>query len=1486
MGMGTQSRQHFVFQDRRGRRWMWARLFLLGLALFLTAAAILFVQSLWIRPALRLPEAVRTLKRQLKAETKSAIADARAENWQLYLERSQKVQERLALLHAERRPRDEVRLGYVVDWDANSEASLRTHAWELTHIAPEWFNLRGPDGHLESEVDPALRDFATTHRLKLMPLLRNLTGDVSEPEAVENLARANDGRQTQFAKELLAALSRAQADGVLIDWNELDTALSEDFTRLLGNIATVLHQNRREVWLTISPNGEVDTFDLAALSEVVDRFVATEFDEHSEADEPGPLASQDWFEGWLEVHGGFGRPEQWVIGLGSYACDWNVRKNTVQMISFRDAMSRASYAGVEEMGGVKVDTPDFNGQYAYTESEGEHTVAFLDAVSFANQLRAVRAGGFGGVGVYRLGTEDPAIWDVLQRRDDPDAAFLAQIGKMSADDTVTHVGRGEVVSVSTTRDDGERHVELLPDGQLRATYTDFPTYPVLYHEGASDKHVVAITFDDGPDPVWTSRILDILKAADVKATFFVTGKNAEDHPNLLRRLVGEGHEVGNHTYTHGNMAEMGQWRMRLELDATQRLIESVTGYSTTLFRPPYNADSTPTDVRELIPLDFAERELGYTVVLEKVDPQDWSRPGADVILQRVKDLRHEGNIILLHDAGGNRSQTVEALPKIIAWLRERGDRVVPMSELLGIPHAELMPAVEQNAQAGLRAVASAGFHSWHWLVEVCWAFTIVATGLVVLRSLVIVWLAWRHHRATDTRPLVLPQPVPPVSVLIAAYNEEKVIGETLRSVIASQYPGRMEIIVVDDGSKDGTVSEVTKICAEDERVVIIIQRNGGKSSALRNALENSRHEIVVFLDADTHFEPDTIARLVAEMGDERVAAVSGHAKVGNIRNFVTRCQSLEYLSGFNLDRRAYTVWDCVTVVPGAVSALRRSAIVEAGGFSHDTLAEDTDMTLTLHKLGYRVAYAPAAVAWTEAPETWRALVKQRLRWCFGVMQCVWKHRDIQLNPRFGALGWFSMPGIVFFQFLLVALVPFADAVLLWSIFAGYAAAIQGYFIAFLGMDLFLAAVACKLEGEPLRRAFIVMPMRFVYRWMLAWVVWKSIFRVLRGAFVGWGKLERTANMTARVVPLVALLLLPGLGGCERPQRAVEIPRTALAEGRLQIPADGIYAGAYTGFGETEDDVSLERIEAFESFVGKHQAIIASSSYWGVQTFPDENVRLIARHGSVPLVFWSPWDSPYTEGTGPDRFALATIIAGAQDDYITKWAEAAAACRFPIMVSFANEMNGSWFPWSGCFYGGGKPLPGGGFEGPETFKRAWRHIVDICRAHGATNILWTFHVMDFSMPQEKWNLAAQYYPGSDYVDWLGFSLYGAQFPSDNGWAGFTECFDWPYTELALLDPAKPIMLCEFGVGEFPKKGDKGAWIREAFNTMADRKKYPRLKAAVFWHERWTNSADSGNAGSENAEKVSDLRVNSSPGALRAYRASVASPLFLEHPILAP
>jgi cellulose synthase/poly-beta-1,6-N-acetylglucosamine synthase-like glycosyltransferase len=434
-------------------------------------------------------------------------------------------------------------------------------------------------------------------------------------------------------------------------------------------------------------------------------------------------------------------------------------------------------------------------------------------------------------------------------------------------------------------------------------------------------------------------------------------------------------------------------------------------------------------------------------------------------------------------------------------------------------------------------VAGVGFRIWHAIVEFFWALMIFATGLMIARTLLVAWLAHRHHRRVEAR--VEPTecgPSPPVSVVIAAYNEGKVIGKTLHSVVSTDYPGSMEVLVVDDGSKDNTAEEVERFATGDSRVRLLRQPNQGKAVALRNGVSNARHSVIVFLDADTMFERQTIRELVAPFANPLIGAVSGNARVGNrvamgpfpktpgqvwrsfsqiLRWFIARCQALEYICGFNLDRRAYTEWNCITVVPGAVSAFRKSAIEAAGGFSHDTLAEDTDLTLTLHRLQYHMEFAPGAVAWTEAPETLWTLSRQRFRWAFGTMQCLWKHRDLIFSARYRALGFFSLPSIWFFQIGLVALTPPVDLILLWSIFFGHAGVIWYYFLVFLLMDLLLSVAACWMEGEPVRRAWISLPMRFVYRYMLAWIIWRSILRALKGALVGWGKLERTASVPSR-----------------------------------------------------------------------------------------------------------------------------------------------------------------------------------------------------------------------------------------------------------------------------------------------------------------------------------------------------------------------------------
>jgi hypothetical protein len=358
-----------------------------------------------------------------------------------------------------------------------------------------------------------------------------------------------------------------------------------------------------------------------------------------------------------------------------------------------------------------------------------------------------------------------------------------------------------------------------------------------------------------------------------------------------------------------------------------------------------------------------------------------------------------------------------------------------------------------------------------------------------------------------------------------------------------------------------------------------------------------------------------------------------------------------------------------------------------------------------------------------------------------------------------------------------------------------------------------------------------------------------------------------------------LLILASFTSCQKKSVTAKPSVDPNSPAEVVIPEHGAYTGAFIDFGDEEDDVALEMIEEFEQLVGKHQAIIASSSYWGEQSFPTANLNVIWRHGSLPLVFWSPWDRPYEQNRGPDRFSLQKILDGNWDSYIDKWGDAAKAFGHPLIVTFGNEMNGDWFPWSGTYYGGDAWVEEEhNWRGPETFQAAYRYVVDRVRARGATNVKWMFHVNNYSYPLDTWNFAPSYYPGSDYVDWLGLSVYGQQFKDEPN-PDIPSLVDWPYREISGIDPSKPVMIAEWATGDFPFSPDvhgmlKPEWIKQALDLF--RTRYPRVKAAVYWHERWQNADQS----------YSNLRVNSSIEALNAYRQGIANPDWIGNLILRP
>jgi cellulose synthase/poly-beta-1,6-N-acetylglucosamine synthase-like glycosyltransferase/peptidoglycan/xylan/chitin deacetylase (PgdA/CDA1 family)/spore germination protein YaaH len=1106
----------FVFSDPAGKRWPRLRLILVigGVLFFL--ATVLFVQTLFVAPQMRVPFSLRQLKGQLKALQKENPAGQVAPSsllWQKFgaaRQAAKKVGGATPAPPPKARKKslnNEIRLAFYTNGDPYSYASLEQHAAQITHLCPEWMSVINGMGELQIDADNRLPKLTASKGIALMPLLTNLVGDTWQPEAVENLAHAAADRQDRFIQSVVTVLRNAKAAGVVVDWEQIDPAYKQDITAFIDKFARVLHNDHKELWLCVQPGQELDYIDFDDLADNIDRFVALLFDETSDIDSPGPLGSRSWFEGWLHVLLEDTDTNQWIIALGSYGYDWTIGGKKAELISFPEAMSRANSAEIET---AEVGPPSYNPYFYFEDGDKEHAVWFLDVATLLNQLREVRKEKAGGFALYRLGTEDPAIWDVLNVRADfrMDNQTRQAVEVLEGTDTITDVGDGEIVTVDESRSDGRRKIAVDAHGYLTAAYTKFPQFPTLYHQGAGGEHQVAITFDDGPDPEWTPKILDILKTANVKAAFFLVGVNAEHYPALVRRIVKEGHEIGNHTYYHPNLALCWPEHIRLELNATQLLIETITGRATTLFRPPYAADTSPSQLSELTPLQIAQ-DLDYLVVLENIDPQDWARPGADIILQRVKQQRRDGSIILLHDAGGDRSQTVEALPKILDWLHTRGDTVVPLSALLGTTRDDVMPPLQEDGQSLARMVSATGFRIYHTIEEFLWAFMIVATTLVVIRTLIVIWLAYRFRR------LPKGQFAEPVSVVIAAYNEGKVIASTLRALLSSDYRGEIEVIVVDDGSRDETAAEVENVAQVDSRVRLLRQENRGKARALELGLAAVRHGVVVFIDADTQCQSDTLPRLLEPFADERIGAVSGHAKVGNLRKFIGRCQALEYTCGFNLDRRAYNRWNCITVVPGAISAIRKEAIDQAGGLSLQTLAEDTDLTLSLHKQRQRIVYVPGAIAWTEAPETVRTLARQRSRWAYGTLQCLWKHRDMVFNWNYRALGWFSLPSVWFFQIILVAVTPMVDLFLLASLPFGAWGAVMPFVVTFLAMDVILATLACILEREPVTRAWRILPMRLIYRPMLSYCIWKAILRAIKGAWVTWGKLERTASVPVR-----------------------------------------------------------------------------------------------------------------------------------------------------------------------------------------------------------------------------------------------------------------------------------------------------------------------------------------------------------------------------------
>ncbi|HVH67335.1 MAG TPA: glycosyltransferase [Gemmatimonadales bacterium] len=1015
--------------------------------------------------------------------------------------------------------------GFYVNWDDNSLASLHRHIDALDWVVAEWGFVGGgvDTTPIRFQVDRrVLVEAAQAARAKqpvqVFAMVTNFTGDDFDARALTRLlARPRLWRRA--IATIADTLARYDLAGVTLDFENVPRAAHPALRRFLRALKKRLERDHRLV--TQAVPGDDPEWPLERYGAIDDYLFLMLYDEHDPSDEPGPIASERWFERHLARVLASVPAAKLIVSLGQYGYEWSDTAESATELTFQDVMQLAR----DHHRTPAMDPATLNPTFAWDDPDStSHIVWFLDGVTAYNQLRRALPRAVRGVSVWRLGSEDPSLWSVLGRdglHERPASLDTIRIGY-----DVEFIGTGEILRMVAQPTLGQRALQtdsitgqVVVDSVLRT-----PSTYVIERYGRK-QHAVALTFDDGPDPTWTPLILDTLQSRDATATFFIIGENAELHPELLRRMLREGHEIGNHTFTHPNLSLVGSRLTRYELSATERLIEAVTNRRTALFRPPYFGDAEPTTPDELGPIAVAQ-DLGYVTVGLRNDPGDWLQPGVDKIIREGLAQLDRGQVILLHDGGGDRAQTVAALGPLIDSLRARGYQLTTVTALAGLTRDEAMAPLP--AHSALRRFVELGsFSIVGWIELGLHALFLAAMVLGAGRLVVLLALALRQRGLRRfARREVDALHHPSVSVVVPAYNEEKVIVRTVESLLAQGYAG-LEIIVVDDGSPDGTSQVVTAAFRGNPAVRVVSKVNGGKASALNVGVAQATGEIVVAVDADTVLAPGAIAALVLPLADDRVGAVAGNAKVGNRINLVTRWQAVEYVTSQNLDRRAFSLLNCITVVPGAIGAWRRNLVLEAGGFSDQTMAEDQDLTLSLLRGGWRIAYADLAIAYTEAPDTLAGLSRQRFRWSFGTLQCAWKHRGALFRRRSGALGFVALPNVWIFQLVFPFLAPIADVLFGWSLVTVYLNKLQhgaeyamqsleqvvAYYLAFLAVDWLAGIVALLMEhGEERGLSWLVLLQRFVYRQVLYWAVVKAVFAAAEGRARGWGKLVRKGTV--------------------------------------------------------------------------------------------------------------------------------------------------------------------------------------------------------------------------------------------------------------------------------------------------------------------------------------------------------------------------------------
>jgi cellulose synthase/poly-beta-1,6-N-acetylglucosamine synthase-like glycosyltransferase/peptidoglycan/xylan/chitin deacetylase (PgdA/CDA1 family)/spore germination protein YaaH len=1168
-----------IFFDPQRKRWKRLRRIMDVAALLFTVVVIIFIYNVF--RAQQLPELLLPTTRH----NYTPLRDPRSD-----LLRAEKAKERPARRKTNRKASEipfntgeGVRAAFYVEDDESSYSSFREHVHQIDILFPQWLHVSEPDGKLMAMTSDAQHEYPVVdshgvHDPDQLNKVKRVIQDAAEDtEIFPHLTSFNPQNQS-FDPAIGAVLqdpAKSQAlreqivrfltglpyyHGLSLDFENLPDGADEAYMQFVQALYAEMHAHNLRLYVNVPATTEED--DLKRFAASADGLIVMNYDEHTAESDPGPVASQPWFLDNLKRVLKVVPKEKIICAVGNYGYDWTMSipdpkdkkhpqpkvLDTVDL-HVQDVWQQASDADAD----LDLDYDSLNPHFSYIDEDKHvrHVVWFLDSVTLLDEMRGARELGIQTFVLWRLGEEDRSLWSIWDKPSNPDS--LNALNSAPPGHDLDDEGTGDIIRITGTPKPGKRIVQVdtdEPDPRRKLIIDEhMESYPLGYRVEHYGYHPgeVALSFDDGPDPAWTPKILDILKEKKVKGTFMLIGEEAQENVGLMQRLVREGHEIGNHTYTHPNISEISQRQLQLELNLTERLFASKLGIQPLYFRPPYDIDQDPDTDDQAEPA-YRIQQMGYTIVGSEIDTDDWNehpRKSPQQITNTVlawltmmkTKPQFQGSIILMHDGGGNRAPTVAALPVLIDALRANGYTIVPVSALMGKTTAEVMPKITamQYWRARADSVAFSILSLFgHFVVTVFFVGDVLMSARLALVGILATIDRLRGHRVATAGF------APPVAVLVPAYNEETVIVRTVRSVLNSSYKN-LHVVVIDDGSSDRTAEVAREAYAAEiatGKVAVFSKPNGGKAAALNFAVERLTEEFYVGIDADTVIAQDAIAMLMPHFEDPLVGAVAGNAKVGNRVNLWTRWQALEYITSQNFERRALNLFNVVTVVPGAIGAWRTGPVKAAGGYPLNTVAEDADLTMSLLEQGLKVVYEDRALAFTEAPINARGLMRQRFRWSFGTLQAVWKHRAAFVRNK--AMGLFALPNIVIFQMLLPLVSPFIDLMFLIGTVQFFAdryyhpeaastasfEKLLAYFLAFMVIDFVTSSLAFSLERKhPANKGdswllFHIWLQRFAYRQVFSVVLFKTLKRAIDGRPFNWDKIARTAKMSKQTEKLM------------------------------------------------------------------------------------------------------------------------------------------------------------------------------------------------------------------------------------------------------------------------------------------------------------------------------------------------------------------------------